>query len=369
MEYAVQFQINIFAIAIIIVLYAIMRMRSRVESYSKSLLKVIMLTGAIAIVMEPLTWIFDSKQFPGAYFLEYSTNFLLFLLGPVLGGVMLSYVDYHLFKDPARIKKRMYYQGASILTFFVLIINIFYPVYFYIDPVRNSFSSGDFKDLHYVVLGSFYLYMLFFVLKNRRRTHPYVVLLFIGFFLLPVIGMIVQLFDSKLYFSWTTVVLSVLASYTFLESTTTEEDFLTKLYNRQSYESYLKYLIEGNRRFSVMLMDLNHFKEINDQYGHQRGDEVLVAFGQILKKTCRKSAFVCRLGGDEFVIVIENDQAHSEKIINDIKQTLGRSEDPLLQQLTFSYGYHHYQNSMTMDELYAIVDQKMYQFKRAMKTV
>lgn len=85
MHYLVQFQINIFAIIILIVLFLIIKMKSKVKSFSKQLLNLIMIASAVAIVMEPLTWIFDGMSFFGAFFLEYFTNFILFMMGPKLG--------------------------------------------------------------------------------------------------------------------------------------------------------------------------------------------------------------------------------------------------------------------------------------------
>ncbi|WP_058306438.1 diguanylate cyclase [Gracilibacillus massiliensis] len=369
MDYLVQFQLNIFALMVLVVLYIIIKMKARVKSFGKKLLKILMMMSAVAIIIEPLTWIFDGMQFPGAYFLEYSTNFILFMMGPIIGGLLLAYVDYHIFKDPQRVYKKGFYQHLSILTFVILIINIFHPVYFNVEPVTNSYSSGDFKSLHYFVLASLYIYMLYFLYKNKDRIHTYVATIFIIFFMLPIIGMVVQLFDSKLYFSWTSIVLAILVAYIFLETTSTEEDFLTKLYNRQSYETYLQHLLEENRSFGILLIDLNYFKEINDQYGHDVGDHVLIEFATILKKVFSNSGFVSRLGGDEFIVVVENQVESTESLIADIRNLLQKNNNPFIQQLSFSYGYQTYNELMTVDELYSTVDKKMYQYKREMKTV
>ncbi|KIL50705.1 diguanylate cyclase domain protein [Jeotgalibacillus alimentarius] len=369
MDYLVQFQLNVFALVALVILYAIIKMRSKIETFSKKMLKALMLTSGIAMILEPLTWIFDGMLFPGAYFLEYSTNFFLFLIGPVLGGLMLSYVDYHIFKDPKRIYKKGFYQHLSVLTFAVLIVNLAYPVYFQVDPLSNKFSSGDFKDIHYVVLASLYLYMIFFLLKNHKKTHTYIINIFIGFFTLPIVGMIVQLFDSKLYFSWTSGVLAILVAYIFLESTTAEEDFLTKLYNRHSYEVYQKHLIEAGKPFGIMLIDLNYFKEINDEHGHQRGDQVLIGFSQTLKKSFDQKGLIARLGGDEFIIVFEGGQKNPDEIAGKIDRLLRKHEDPLIKQLSFSYGcefYHHHQSA---DQMYTTADEKMYQYKRTSKSM
>ncbi|TFD97125.1 GGDEF domain-containing protein [Jeotgalibacillus salarius] len=368
MEYLVQFQINIFAFAVLAILYTIVKMRSKIETFSKKLLKIIMVTSAIAMILEPLTWIFDGMLFTGAYFLEYSTNFLLFLVGPVLGGFMLSYVDYHIFKDPKRVYKKGFYQHLSVFTFLILVINMFYPLYFQVNSSTNSYSSGDFKDVHYIVLASLYIYMNYFLIKNRKETRPYVVNIFIGFFLLPIVGMVIQMFDSKLYFSWTASVLGILVAYIFLESTTAEEDFLTKLYNRHSFEIYQKHLIEAGKPFGIMLIDLNFFKEINDHYGHRRGDQVLIGFAEVLKKGFDQKGLIARLGGDEFIIIYEGDQVNPDQIADKIGHLLKKHEDPIIREMSFSYGCEFYSQNMSVDQMYTTADEKMYQDKRASKT-
>ncbi|MCT2535998.1 GGDEF domain-containing protein [Aquibacillus koreensis] len=363
MHYIVQFQINIFAIVILIVLYLIIKTKSKVKSYSKQILKYIMIASAVAIIMEPLTWIFDGMTFFGAYFLEYSTNFILFMIGPILGGLMLSYVDYHLFKDPKRIYKKRFYQGASAVTFIILIINIFYPLYFQINPETVSFSSGDYKGLHYLVLASLYVYMFLLLILNRKRIRFYALSIFLVFFMLPIIGMVVQLFESRLYFSWTSIVLGILVAYIFLETSSSEEDYLTKIYNRHSYETYVQHFIEVNKKFGVILIDLDNFKEINDQYGHDKGDQVLIAFAQVLKKVFHTNSLVSRLGGDEFIVVIEKSDTKVEQYISSVEHLLKNHDVTFINQLTFSYGYQQYLENMTVDELYSKVDKKMYNDK------
>ncbi|WP_112182056.1 MULTISPECIES: GGDEF domain-containing protein [Paraliobacillus] len=364
MQYLVQFQINIFAIMILMVIFLIIKMKSKVKSFGKKLLKVIIIASAVAIVIEPLTWIFDGMQFFGSFLLEYSTNFLLFMMGPILGGLMLSYVDYHVFKAPKRISKRIFYQGISIITFIVLMINIFHPIYFEVDPVTNGFSSGDYKWIHYLVLAGLYIYMFLFVIINRKRIKFYVINIFLVFFMLPIVGMVVQLFDSRLYFSWTSIVLGILVAYVFLETTSSEEDYLTKLYNRKSYENYVEHLIEADKYFSVILIDLDDFKNINDQYGHNKGDQVIVAFAQILQRVFNNNSLVSRLGGDEFIVVIEKMDVEVIQFISSIDLLLKKHEDEFINRLSFSYGYQEYSKTMNADELFTIVDKKMYKDKK-----
>lgn len=84
-------------------------------------------------------------------------------------------------------------------------------------------------------------------------------------------------------------------------------DLLTGLYNRNYFNETIVRDIERAKRYgerlSFILLDVNDFKQINDTYGHLHGDGVLRACADILRRSVRKSDFLCRFGGDEFVIV------------------------------------------------------------------
>ncbi|WP_372998457.1 GGDEF domain-containing protein [Sulfurimonas sp.] len=87
-----------------------------------------------------------------------------------------------------------------------------------------------------------------------------------------------------------------------------KEDFLTKLYNRRALDDFMgvkeaEYERYGHN-FSVVMFDLDHFKEVNDNYGHEAGDAVLGAFAKILKKEARSVDVVGRFGGEEFMALL-----------------------------------------------------------------
>lgn len=366
MRYAIQFQINLFALSILLILLAFIH-TSRIRTFSRQLVDWILLTTAIAIIMEPLTWIFDGKLFFGAYAWEYGTNFVLFLIGPVIGGLLMSYVDYRLFHNPQRLKKRLYYQGASLLTFALLVVNMFIPVYFTVRMQTNSYSSGPFKAFHYLLIGSIYLYCIGFVTKHRKRIPNKEALIYILFFFIPIVGMLLQLINSKLHFSWTSVVLTLLVIYIFLETTPSDEDFLTKLYNRNSFDTHLSFLIQSDKQFGLLMLDLNSFKQINDQYGHVAGDEVLIGFAHALKQVFHPNGLAFRLGGDEFAVIYTS--ATIEKQIEELRNLLSHHTIAHLTALSFSSGYHVYEPSLTADALTRLADHAMYEQKKVMKKI
>jgi diguanylate cyclase (GGDEF)-like protein len=104
-------------------------------------------------------------------------------------------------------------------------------------------------------------------------------------------------------------------------------DSLTGLHNRRSFEQVLDREVENTRRnhtlFAVLLLDVNHFKSINDRYGHQAGDETLRALGSILLATSRKVDCCARLGGDEFAVLLpDTADADSPFVVRRIERAL-----------------------------------------------
>ena len=85
-------------------------------------------------------------------------------------------------------------------------------------------------------------------------------------------------------------------------------DFLTGLFNRRTFEKQLELAVERAKRdrsiFSLILLDIDHFKKINDLYGHLVGDEVLRKIGHLIKSTIRKIDIPARYGGEEFAIIL-----------------------------------------------------------------
>lgn len=96
------------------------------------------------------------------------------------------------------------------------------------------------------------------------------------------------------------------------------EDFLTKLFNKRAIEEYLNVkeaeFERHGRSFCVAMLDLDHFKAVNDTYGHDAGDAVLLAFAKILKEEARTSDIVGRYGGEEFLAILGDTDISGAKV-------------------------------------------------------
>jgi diguanylate cyclase (GGDEF)-like protein len=107
-----------------------------------------------------------------------------------------------------------------------------------------------------------------------------------------------------------------------------KEDFLTKLFNKRALEEFMNIkeaeFERYEKNFTVVFFDLDHFKAVNDTYGHDAGDAVLVAFSKILKKDARNVDIVGRYGGEEFVAILSETDTDggivfAQKIRNKVK--------------------------------------------------
>ena len=87
-----------------------------------------------------------------------------------------------------------------------------------------------------------------------------------------------------------------------------KEDFLTKLYNKRALDEFLNVKEAEFERyqhnFTIVMLDIDHFKSVNDNYGHDAGDAVLAAFAQIIKKEARTEDIIGRFGGEEFMAIL-----------------------------------------------------------------
>jgi len=146
---------------------------------------------------------------------------------------------------------------------------------------------------------------------------------------------------------------------------------LTRLYNRKFLFDYINRVwIKENRRedfsFALVFIDLDNFKPINDNFGHEEGDKVLKEVANILKESFRKSDFIIRFGGDEFIVLINLQNNHISNIKKIIDSLRKKVEEKLsIYNLSFSYGVAIYpQDGKDLSTLLEKADIRMYEEKK-----
>tara|TARA_B100000989_G_scaffold297619_1_gene283915 strand:- start:44427 stop:46103 length:1677 start_codon:yes stop_codon:yes gene_type:complete len=149
-------------------------------------------------------------------------------------------------------------------------------------------------------------------------------------------------------------------------------DSLTGLANRKNFVERLEEAIPRAKRngtsAGLMYLDLNNFKEVNDKYGHDYGDELLIKFSRNLKKTVRKSELCARLGGDEFVVILQDikDNTVIETITARFREALNKtySIKGFSIYMSASIGIALYpDDGDTVDKLLKQADENMYSDK------
>jgi len=356
-----QFDLNVFAILLLIMLFYVIRVKRDNFRFSTHLLKTILWLTIAALIIEPMSWIFDKS---GAFlnlFLNYLSNYLLVLVAPVLIGMWASYFDYIIFHDRKRLAKAHYYQYGTYLITVLCIVNVFYPLLFMIDE-NFSYHSGDFLWITLVIVYAFYLHVVVQTIINRKRVRNTVIYGVITFFVIPIAGSLIQSINSNLFFTWTTLALAIVVVYIFLETTTGNRDYLTNLYSRRSLEDYMNNRIQASHHFDAVMIDLNSFKHINDHFGHKIGDQVLIRFSTMLQSAFHDEKMVARLGGDEFFVIVEtlNQSGIHERIAMLQAQIKTDSFCQQYECFGFSWGIACNDINMTMDDLLTEADRKMY---------
>ncbi len=145
-------------------------------------------------------------------------------------------------------------------------------------------------------------------------------------------------------------------------------DELTQLHNRKAYNERLNEMMEQFHRygypFSILLLDIDHFKSINDSFGHSVGDQVLIQIGQIMNKEVRKNDYTFRIGGEEFVILLTGSRINSallfaEKMLKAIQTKVTILEDEK-RRVTVSIGVVEATDEDTIDSIFNRADKCLY---------
>jgi len=175
---------------------------------------------------------------------------------------------------------------------------------------------------------------------------------------IPLVGLIFQISQLE-------AEMRVLATY----------DALTKLLNRRVFMERAEYAFSIAKRekqnFSILAVDLDFFKLVNDQYGHTAGDEVLATFGNLIRKISRDSDIAGRVGGEEFTFFLPNTTAaeaenFAERLHATVKDTVVNYHGAQI-RFTVSIGLASFtgNNPSSLDSLLQFADSALYEAKKS----
>lgn len=145
-------------------------------------------------------------------------------------------------------------------------------------------------------------------------------------------------------------------------------DGLTKVLTREMITSYLAYMVQSKKPFTVCLSDVDSFKSVNDNYGHMLGDEILQVIGAEIEKTIGDKGVVGRYGGDEFMIIFEGMTEYNDvwEVCHNINVSVGRLKYEKAEELyvTLTSGISRFPiDGQTYEELLSKADRALYRGK------
>lgn len=310
------------------------------------------------------------------YYLAGSSNIVIKVLvflsgsGLFLGNVMIGYlwakfIMVHM-NIPLSDIRRNIYRTIGLISIVLLVINIFYPLVF---SVSDGRYQRGFAYIIFLIFAAFYILDSLYLYVKRVKKNGSLKLFPVHIFLIPVIlGVVIQAFFVEIAITWTSIAISVAGIMTALKNEIIFTDCLTGLYNRV----YLEFLHKRacNKKdcwVSGIMIDLNGFKQINDNYGHAEGDLALCIVADLLRKSFSEYGVVTRYAGDEFVIMLNTtDDQLIQKIIKSAKKNFvtENEKNDKLYQLSASMGYAITNlSNETIDDFMNRIDEQMYQDK------
>ena len=195
--------------------------------------------------------------------------------------------------------------------------------------------------------------------QYRNRYLPWIVLCF------ALVASVSQMIGGRVRIVW--LVLSIVAGlfYTLFCSVIQQADALTRLLNRASYEAHLGNLAKNSLLF---FFDVDDFKFVNDTYGHDVGDEVLVLVAQLIYHVFHEYGSCYRIGGDEFCAIVSNRSFSPDNYVASFNRELDIAREEHERMPMVSIGYARYTpGDNAAEDAIKRADTMMYEYKRARK--
>lgn len=248
---------------------------------------------------------------------------------------------------------------------------------FYIDPVDEQYHRGEFYPILLLVcfwyMGHTTIKALIKAFKKENYLRKHQLLSLASFAIFPAVAVILQVLFVGSPMLSAGIAFAVLHVYINSRELLISIDPMTQLNNKKHMEDFLDSKMRSkpeNKELIVFIMDIDYFKQINDEYGHVEGDEAIVIAANTIRQMVNKTDyFACRYGGDEFVIVCETNKDFKPKeFIADVNERLEQNTKAAGKEymLKFSVGYKRYSPEYKdVRDFIAAADEGLYMIKNS----
>jgi diguanylate cyclase (GGDEF)-like protein len=353
-------------LSFILLVYMFIKANNRADRkfFAVRVFNALMIANMAMLVLDYLTHAFNGLPGTENIILNIAFNCLYFAVTPIAPVLWIVYLYNATLGGGKSIERAMAVLRIAIAVNLLLsVASIFTGWYFSIDAA-NVYSRGNYYSLYIALNAALIIYGTVFVLYNKNRTGKKEFLSLLAFFIPPFIGAIVSIIIPATCWCWIGLTISILIVYMNIQGREMNYDYLTGAYNRRLLDKYIN-RNAGNKVFSVILMDIDGLKGINDSFGHQAGDESLKNVVSITKSCIREDDFVARIGGDEFIVILDIQSADSlEDAVRRIECTVAefnsKSGKPYVISLSFGYGIYDSEKYGDINNFFEQIDSWMY---------
>lgn len=362
----------------IILLYIYISARRAKFSASKELKAYsnVIFVVLLSLIADTLSRFYLYKDFRlSCHYLILLSTYIKYISLPLAIPMFYKYFMYKIKGLVSTNVKILYYSIwiVQIIYTFIVLSTFFNKFTFYYD-LEGIYHRGDYYAVPVSIITAMCIIVELSIILNRKKLSKRNYTIFSVFLLIPVLGILLQTIFYGLAITQMAISFSALIVFISIISQDINKDHLTSLHDRKVFDMYIDDFIlnKSTHPFSVIMVDIDDFKLINDKFGHSVGDEALISTANILGNSVRLNDIVCRYGGDEFLMLIPNCDKHAlDLLIERIKKDVSifNKEAGKVYKIKLSIGGAVYSDEkyLSMENFLEEVDKNMYLAKKKNK--
>ena len=261
-------------------------------------------------------------------------------------------------------------KTAMIPALFVILLAVtsqYTKMLFYIDE-SNRYSRGSFYWISLTVCMIYFIMLVLTSFYEYRDADYSEKVYLLAIFSLELIGISLQVYAPDANSMWTTTGICLLLYYTFVLELSNKYDILTGARNRRAFDSH-KALFSNEKKYALVVFDINGLKPVNDNWGHEQGDKLIMGVADVLIASFFDVGKVYRIGGDEFCVICDDkSEEQIDEALGSVEQNISKANKNRKDHLTLSVSYgwdvHKINDARDYNEVFNTADSRMYEMKQ-----
>lgn len=368
MNIILETQVSMFMCILLFTLIVHAYFKLDIKSRTNKIFMYLQISVLIILVLELVSVIINKSSWINSITLHKLVNVAGFAMAPIPPMLMIKFV-----LSWANIPEK--HSRALLLTLglpFLVVLGFSLASYRYnlIFNINNQnvYARGPLFWISPLVSYYYYMFSLTVIWRNARMLSIEEKIIFTSAIIFTVILGLIQLKYFIFLTIWNSWAMAVTIIYMLILYEKAKRDILTGLGNRMEYTYYIKSMErKQDKKLSVISIDMDRLKVINDKFGHAEGDHVIKVFAKLLRESFSNEGKCIRMGGDEFIVFIKSDDREMvEECVSNFKMKLEEYNKSIEKpyDINFSYGIEIYDSKYTIDETIKKSDVYMYEQKK-----